>query len=60
VVLNLNGGAVEGTKPEGVRGSRRRVGGRGRQDGGVIGAVSGPPLAVSGLVVVQFQKLDSR
>jgi hypothetical protein len=37
----------EDAKPEGVSEWRRRVGGRGRQDGGAMGAVSGPPLTVS-------------
>ena len=37
----------EDAKPEGEGGWRRQVGGQERQDGGAMGAVSGPPLTVS-------------
>jgi hypothetical protein len=40
-------GESEGAKPEGARRWWRRAGGRGRQEGGAMGAVSGGPLTVS-------------
>lgn len=39
-------GTAAGARPEGAEGGRSRAGGRGAQNDGQMGAVSGPPLAV--------------